>query len=214
TWTLTATLDGYLRSVGFADEDLGWVGVLFSAARLYETRDGGLSFDDVTDRIQLPVPGGICSLWVVDEEVAYGAGEYAGPAYLIKTTDGGATWTSISLSDHLSVAIDTYFFDRDRGLVAGGAVVDGATRPRVIGTEDGGKTGTVRHTFETAPLYSWLWKFSFPTPEVGYASVEHSYFGGDEDDGFVLKTTDGGQTWAEITIPDGRGLQGVGFVTP
>src|SRR5690606_3993933 len=85
TWTLTATLDGYLRSVGFADEDLGWVGVLFSAARLYETRDGGLSFDDVTDRIQPPVPGGICSLWVVDDEVAYGAGQYAGPAYLIQT---------------------------------------------------------------------------------------------------------------------------------
>ncbi|MDX1420334.1 MAG: T9SS type A sorting domain-containing protein [Rubricoccaceae bacterium] len=213
-WALTATPDGYLRSVGFASETHGWVGVLFSDAVLYETTDGGLSFTDVTDRIVPAVNGGICALWVVDDDLAYGAGQWSGPAYLIKTTDGGQTWASSSLGEHLDVAIDVYFFDDSNGLVAGGVNIAGGTYPRVIGTTDGGDTWTVRHTFEDAPFNSWLWKLSFPTPEVGYASVEHGYFGGNEDDGFVLKTTDGGQTWTEVTIPDGASLQGVGFATP
>jgi photosystem II stability/assembly factor-like uncharacterized protein len=213
TWAQTATLGGYLRSTAFASRDLGWVGVLSSSTKLYEAHDGGFTFADVTGRIEPALEGGVCSLFAVSERVVYGAGQYNGPATLLKTTDGGGTWASSSFAPLLSTAIDVYFFDEQRGLVVGGtgSFAGDAIRPRVIGTEDGGQTWTVRHTADVAP--AWGWKLSFPTPEVGYMSIEKR---SGSSTAHLLKTTDGGRTWEDLSIPNaGSGsMQGVGFVTP
>ena len=215
TWTALPALSGYLRSTAFVSRDVGWIGVLHSPTRLYETRNGGASFEDITSRIQPAIRGGVCSLFAVSDQVVYGAGQYFSPAYLIKTTDGGQSWTSSSLAPYLNTVIDVYFFDENRGLAVGGAGVFASDfiRPRVIGTEDGGKTWTVRHT--STHTRAWGWKLSFPTPEVGYMSIEK--YNGDPN-GYILKTTDGGQTWRELVIPNGGTVQGsmqsVGFLTP
>ena len=205
TWTHTDTLPGYARSTGFANRNKGWVGLLFSSNILFETMDGGLTFTDITSRIQPTVGGGICGMWVVDEQIAYGVGQYSGPAYLIKTTDGGQTWTSTDLSAYADTAVDVMFFDVDHGFIAAG----GSGSVRVLETTDGGATWSIRHTSSVTGV--WGWKLTFPTENVGYVSAE---YGGSTSDGLVLKTTDGGQTWTEITIPNGGSLQGVGFLTP
>ena len=212
TWTATASLEGYLRSTTFASRSVGWIGVLRSSAKLYETRDGGLTFQNITSRIQPAIQGGICSLFAVSDQVVYGAGQYNSPAVLIKTTDGGQTWTASSLAPHLTTVVDVYFFDENRGLAAGGiGVFPDQTKPRVIGTEDGGKTWTIRHTTNVAN--AWGWKLTFPTPDVGYMSIEKYEA---RTDAYILKTTDGGATWQEIAIPRaGNGnMQGIGFLTP
>ena len=213
SWSLTTQLAGYLRSTAFASREVGWIGVLGSSTRLYETRDGGLTFQNVTGRIQPALLGGICSLHAVSESVVYGAGQYNGPATIIKTADGGRTWTSRSLAGYLNTVIDVYFFDEQRGLAVGGVGTFGSAdiQPRVIGTEDGGATWTVRHTAGAAP--AWGWKLSFPTPDVGYASVEKP---NGTSEALVLKTTDGGRTWRELPVPNaGTGsMQAVGFLTP
>ena len=205
TWAHTDTLPGYARSTGFANRDKGWVGLLFTSNILFETTDGGLSFTDITSRIQPAVGGGICGLWVVDEQIIYGVGQYSGPAYLIKTTDGGQTWASTDLSAYADTAVDVMFFDADHGFIAAG----GAGNVRVLETTDGGATWSIRHTSSVSGV--WGWKLSFPTEDVGYVSAE--YIGGTST-GLVLRTADGGQTWTEITIPNGGSLQGVGFLTP
>ncbi len=210
SWEGPTVVSGYLRATGFATPEVGWVGVLFSDERLYETRDGGQTLTDISGRIQPAIGGGICGIWVVDEQTVYAVGQYAGPAYLVKTSDGGATWSASSLAPHLDTAVDVYFFDAQHGFVLGGTGGLGpGSRPRIIETTDGGATWSVRHT--GGAVGGWGWKFSFPTTEVGYASVE---FDGDPANGVVMKTTDGGQTWTDLPIPGGRSLQGVGFLTP
>ncbi|MEL6616434.1 MAG: T9SS type A sorting domain-containing protein, partial [Bacteroidota bacterium] len=212
SWAFRSDSEGYLRSAAFPSADLGWVGVLFSDTRLYETRDGGTTMTDVTDRIQPAIGGGVCGLWALDETHAFGVGEWDGPAYFIKTTDGGATWQSTDMSAYASSLIDVYFTDPMNGIVVGGTnATQAGSRAVVLTTTDGGATWTERYRSSgTGTTAEWAWKISFPTPEVGYVSVEFSSGG---FDGKVLKTTDGGTTWQELSVPGGNSMQGVGFLS-
>ncbi|MEM8600153.1 MAG: FlgD immunoglobulin-like domain containing protein [Bacteroidota bacterium] len=209
SWVRQATLAGYLRSVSFLSASHGFIGTLDLPNLLYETRDGGLSYQDITDRIEGPTPLGICGLWAVSDDVIYGAGWYASPAHIIKTTDGGRTWTSQAMDDYAGSLIDVYFWDEQRGIAVGGSKgleLDG--RAVVLLTEDGGATWSVRHT--SSEIGEWSWKISFPTPTTGYVSVEQ-YSGGFPAK--VLKTTDAGLTWTELAIPNSSHLQAIGFLT-
>ncbi len=210
TWTNVSNPVGYLRATGFASTTKGWVGVLFSPAVLYETSNGGLTMSDVTSRIQPAIPGGICGISVVSDQIVYGVGQFSGPAYLIKTTDGGFSWTSIDLSAYADTAVDVKFFDANHGFIAAGiGGLGSSSQVRVLETIDGGDTWSVRHTSSATGF--WGWKLSFPTPEVGYVSGESA---GNPSLGLMLKTIDGGQTWSEVGIPNGGSLQGIGFLTP
>lgn len=211
SWRPPVQLNGYLRATGFATPETGWIGVLFSPTQLYETRDGGLSYTDVTDRITPAVAGGICGIWVQDAQTVWAAGQYSSPAYIVKTEDGGATWTSRAMAPLVDELIDIRFFDSQHGLATGGTGPYGDSRARIIGTDDGGETWTERYTVPPGGPWSVAWKLTFPTRMVGYASVEQL---AQPQDGLVLKTVDGGQTWQPITIPGGRSLQGLGFLTP
>ncbi|HYE94884.1 MAG TPA: T9SS type A sorting domain-containing protein [Rubricoccaceae bacterium] len=214
TWTLRSDVTGYLRSVAFVSQTKGWVGVLFSGIRLYETLDGGATMTNITNRISPAVSGGICGLWAVNADTAYGVGQYSEPAYVIKTTNGGASWQSTPIPAALATSlIDVYFFDGRRGLAVGGTNgIDPGSRAVVLGTEDGGQTWTRRFVSSgTGTTSEWAWKITFPTPEVGYVSIEYE---GSTSTGKVLKTTDGGQTWTELPVPGGDSMQGVGFLTP
>lgn len=200
-----------LRSVGFATAQKGWIGSLTEAQVLFETQDGGRTWSDITGRIAGPAPRGICGLWVASEQVVYGVGRFDGPARLIKTTDGGQTWTSIDLSPLAETLVDVYFIDENRGFVVGGtnATLNAASAV-VLYTEDGGATWDVRYT--SSGTGEWAWKISFPTPEVGYVSVEN-FRPGNLAGAKVLKSIDGGNTWGTVMIDNSRTLQGVGFLT-
>ncbi|HEX8299591.1 MAG TPA: T9SS type A sorting domain-containing protein [Rubricoccaceae bacterium] len=213
TWSQTATLNGYLRATAFATPEIGWIGVLFSPIQLYETRNGGTTYTNITSRIQPALPSGmgLCGMWVVDAQTVYAVGQYSTPAYIVRTTDGGQTWTSRAMAPLVDALIDIRFFDAQHGLAIGGTGPYSNSRARIIGTDDGGATWTVRHTVEG--VYGVGWKLTFPTRLVGYASVEQ-FNETDETDAIVLKTVDGGQTWTEIRVPDGGSLQGIGFATP
>jgi photosystem II stability/assembly factor-like uncharacterized protein len=221
SWQLQVDEPAYLRSVGFADAQRGWAGNLNGTPLLFATTNGGAAWTSVLN-IPEPRPTGICGIWVVNASVVYGCGRYdATTARVIKTTNGGATWTSMDLAPLASSLIDCYFFDENRGFVVGGigepardgdaalgTQTGGDTRRAVIlGTTDGGATWTTRHT--TNRLGEWCWKISFPTPSVGYVSIER--FSGST---YFLKTTDGGLTWAEHLFRDNYIVQGIGFVTP
>jgi photosystem II stability/assembly factor-like uncharacterized protein len=79
TWQkqFTAPASTYLRCIGFAGDQLGWVDTLHDH-RLFHTAAGGAHWAEV---LNLPgkAPPGICGLSVVNERVVYGGGRKGAP---------------------------------------------------------------------------------------------------------------------------------------
>lgn len=216
SWHQQFKIDGYLRCVGFASKSVGWVGTLTAKERLYQTVDGGKTWTIVQD-LPVSAPSAICGLSVVNESVVYASGtNYPDrPAGMIKSVDGGQTWTGWEMGDHASLLVDTYFTNPERGWVVGGKGVDSNTtrnkvKPVVLFTEDGGQTWVNRIADLEAelPFGEWGWKIQFLDDLVGFVSLENFKAGA------ILKTTDGGLTWERKPINDQQGnanLEGIGF---
>ena len=197
-WQLQFEAPEYLRCVGFADSMRGWVGTLSGANPMYQTTNGGVTWT-LVQNIPEPRPDGICGIWVVNDSVTYASGEYDGPARVIKTTDRGATWTSVDLAAYAGALVDCYFLNEDSGFVVGSVSYPLAGPARILFTSDGGQSWSVQHSGSNG----LCWKISFPSANVGYVSVEFS--------NNLLKTTDRGATWTELMFAWGN-QQGIGFV--
>ena len=91
---------------------------------LYETRDGGITWHAA----QAPAIPGICSIDVLksrsihegdvsDRFYIHAAGRADGPAKLLRSEDGGASWTLIDLSERAGMILDVKFLDPNTGFV-------------------------------------------------------------------------------------------------
>jgi len=204
----------YFRSVLMLDENHGFIGNIGTnyfpgvtdTTPLYETFDGGKSLTPVTN-ISGPVPAGICNMTKLDDGMhVFAVGRVGGPSYFMKSTDGGASWSSVDLTSQIGMLIDVRFHDENRGLLIGGT---STTSPYtiVLSTTDGGATWST--AFQSQHPGELGWKFSFPSELVGYASVI-----GQSSPSTFLKTTDGGATWQELTLTDASySAKGIGFIT-
>jgi len=196
----------YFRSIRFADTQHGWAGTLSSEALLYRTTNGGGDWTQVSN-IPEPRPNAICGISVASSQVIYAVGSYSGPARVIKTTDGGTTWTSTDLDPLASTLVDVYFKNSSEGFAVGGVgTFPDPVRSVVLHTTDGGATWQQR--FLGTRDHEWGWKISFPTPAVGYVSLERG-----TGPMFFLKTENGGLTWSELPFAN-ENEQGIGFATP
>lgn len=208
----------YLRCVGFANANVGWVGSLTRSRRLFHTVDGGAHWELVS-----PLPAGapvkICGMSVVNDKIVYcsGTNEPRDFPRMMKTVNGGATWTAWEMSDHASILIDCYFVDALHGWTVGGKSDEPTPtsrdklKPVVLETIDGGLTWTNRLAGQEAefPLGEWGWKIQFLDDKVGFVSLENFSAAA------ILKTTDGGQSWTRLKVNDPQGnvnLEGVGFI--
>jgi photosystem II stability/assembly factor-like uncharacterized protein len=152
---------------------------------LYRTTDGAASWTEV-EGSTASVLRTILTIHFVDSLTGW-----AGGGAIMKTTDGGETWTT-------EVAVATvrkfYFVDGGRGVAVGGKTI--------LETRDGGST----------------WRNSTPDDQriadlrgVWFADEEHGWVvgrGRDERAGeklykhsIILKTTDGGTTWDITDFP-------------
>src|SRR3990172_6189152 len=209
SWQLQISLSPYLRSVGFMDSLTGWVGTVFNASQvLYHTTDGGANWSLVTN-IPEPKPQGVCGISVVNDSVVYASGRFYGPARMIKTTDRGASWSSMDLSAQAGALVDCYFFSPDSGFVVGSSSADYDTgHTRILFTADGGNTWTTRHAGNR--LGELCWKINFISRMTGYVSIEKFSAGST----YYLKTTDGGLTWSDQLFQEFQyDVQGIGFVS-
>src|ERR1035438_6186947 len=122
---------------------------------------------------QNPLPQGnsLRSVCFTDASTAYAAGDWG---TILKTTNGGATWTLLS-SGTTEYLASVFFPDASTGYVAG-------TGGTILKTTDSGitwmadSTGTVQH----------LNSAFFTDASNGYAVGSF---------GTILKTTNGGTTW-------------------
>lgn len=219
----------YLRTIHFAPNNpqVGWFGALcgtrtnYLEVLLHQTKDGGKTWTPVTNLPQNS-PQGICGISVVDDRVMYGSGnnDPARPKPgIIKTVDGGQSWTLIDLSAQADNLIDIRFFTKDRGFVVGGKNSTfcpgnqpwygnhrqyARLRPVVLYTEDGGATWTnlVAALTTAFDCGSWGWKLFWLDEQRGFVAIE------DFRHGAILKTEDGGKNWVMLRINDRRRVSG------
>jgi photosystem II stability/assembly factor-like uncharacterized protein len=218
TWEQLGQVDVFLRCVGFASPDRGWVGNYNLTNNpapdraLFETTDGGRTWSNISSRIRGAAVAGLCGLRVVNASAIYAVGRWNGPAVFVKSSDGGRTWSSRSLEPQATGLIDLWFFNEQDGFAVGGQGLGSseaeqrASRTVVLATADGGETWETRYLSDNRG--EWAWKVQFVTPTVGYVTTE-----GVTTEGVILKTTDGGRTWSRRLVEPGASFEGVGFVT-
>jgi photosystem II stability/assembly factor-like uncharacterized protein len=210
----------YLRCIAFASPNRGWVGAITEGRILYETRDGGAHWT-LVESLPMDPPVAVCGIWAVNEDVVYAAGSNypEQPVRMMKTTDGGRTWTAWDMRPWADNLIDVYFPTVERGWALGGRTDDPRDpapskpklRPVVLYTEDGGRNWTdqvagIRGQF---PLGEWAWKIEFLDLQVGFISLQNY------DAGAILTTEDGGKSWTRYRINDQQmnaNLEGIGFI--
>jgi len=220
----------FWRTTGFLDEQTGFLGNLGTdyfpnvtdPVPLYRTDDGGRTVTAVDTGG--PAVKGLCAIdvtrlkvvnsGVLEERVmVHAAGRVGGPSWLLRSLDAGRTWQTIDLNSQLAMITDVKYFSESIGFVVGASNADVEQSHAVIlRTDDGGKNW--RRVYESPRTFEMVWKVSFPTPEVGFATVMH--YDPKRSEQVVAKTTDGGQTWVElpmVTNAEAREF-GVGFITP
>ena len=228
TWQQVAHLPGaFVRSLGFIDEKHGFLGNLgvglagtTDANALYETRDAGTTWQPID--LGTAAIAGICSIDIVraraivegeirERIVIHAAGRANGPAQLLRSEDGGSSWTYHDLSSQAGMILDVKFVDPNVGYVFAGSSSDvSQSHALILRTVDGGRSW--REIYRSARAQELIWKASSPAPGVLYATIQNN-----DPANLVqrfVKSVDGGKTWAEGEIVrDGAAtLFGVGFV--
>lgn len=221
----------YFRALGMIDAEHGFAGNIGTdyfpgvtdTTPLYRTDDGGATWVPVDDPVVRGMRG-VCAIDIVHEPfinagelghraVVHVGGRVGGPAHLLRSLDGGATWSMIDLGAQAGMIVDVKFFDAQHGLVF--AATDSnieKANALILRTEDGGATW--QEVYRSARGFEITWKGAFPTPEVGYATIQSYDPDPARSQRYVAKTTDGGRTWHEQPLVNDAGVRafGVGFL--
>lgn len=191
---------------------------------LYRSGDGSQTWQPVPLPKEAASLKGLCAIDVLHtsyinagvlakRSVIHASGRVGGPAWLLRSLDGGQNWQVLDMNPHLAAITDVKFFDEMNGLVIGS---DDANVERshavIVRTRDGGQTW--QRTYTSPRLWEVAWKTSFPSRKVGYVTVQN-YDPNQQNTLRVLaKTTDGGLSWREIELVQDHKVRefGVGFV--
>lgn len=133
------------------------------------------------DRLRF-IPDNLFSVDFIDAAQGWAAGYYG---TILKTTDGGESWSHISLPN-TDLIRRIQFLDTDRGWLV-------THRGRIMSSKDGGATWTIRHTADSQVN---LRNIEFLNADIGWA-VGH--------EGTILHTNDGGETWANQSLSNFTG---------
>ena len=182
TWTTVLNLTGtHFRSIGFATTNIGFAGNLGVGSYdvnvtdtnvLYATTNGGATWTNFDGFAELGMKG-LCSIFVLDSQHIYGGGRVRGPAYFIKSADGGLTWSTLNLTDAgvMNGIMDIYFFDTNNGWAVGmdtNAYSSACSPPYhgcIARTTNGGQNWTPVVVSGTTCCYICLWS-SKPSPKT------------------------------------------------
>lgn len=208
TWTQQASGLGTLRSVDFIDNIRGFAGTV--SGKLYRTTDAGATWSDITATLRRATIG-FCGITHFGNHVHL-VGRYIGATDYFSSPDGGVTWQYTSLEGIMSGLVDVAFVDQSTGFIGGSGVASTGQGPAtILKTTDGGMSWRTVFTNDAGP--GWAWKIFPITPSVIYVAIESL-------DGTyrVVKSVDGGETWAIQIVATGQpvggagGLQGIGFL--
>ncbi|HEX8563061.1 MAG TPA: YCF48-related protein [Flavobacterium sp.] len=208
TWTLQlseANLGSnnfYFRNVEFLNENIGFVGTLNGV--FLKTIDGGNNWEEVTNIPTNPVA--ICGLDAVGTSTIYGCGAWFWPAFIIKSTDSGATWSYTDMSPYADALVEVLFKDENIGYASGQKDGVGGI---ILKTINGGQTWTQIYSTNIDGEYVWKLQILASAPNTMFGSVESVA----PMPGKLIKSTNAGVTWVSKNVPD-TDIQAVGFVSP
>lgn len=199
------------------------------AGGVWKTIDGGITWRNVSDGFMSTAAVGALAVSESDPNVIYaGMGEtsirndvsHGDGVY--RSTDGGRTWANVGLSNTRHIGkIQIHPLNPDLVYVAALGHAFGENEERgVFRTSNGGKTWE-KVLYKSPRAGSHDVSMDLNNPRILYAVIwqaqryPHTLISGGEDCG-VWRTTDGGDTWEEITQKPGlpRGLLGkIGVTT-
>jgi photosystem II stability/assembly factor-like uncharacterized protein len=198
TWTVqTSGVAATFRGVSAVDAQTAWVSG--SRGTVLRTADGGMTWVNVS-------PAGAEKLDIrdvdaIDSQTAYALSIGNGDqSRIFKTTDGGRSWVTQFVSPDADAFYDAMaFWDTRRGLAfsdsAGGLL-------RILTTTDGGQTWTRVATAGLPPALDNEGAFAASGTNVAVWGTQHAWIGtGAAATARVLRTLDGGRTWAVSNTP-------------
>lgn len=186
-----------LQAVSAPSAQVAWVSG--HGGVVLRTTDGGAHWTPI------PAPGAdslqFRDVHAVDSAVAWLLA--AGPgarSRIYHTQDGGRSWTAQFVNRDSSAFYDCFAFWDERRAVAFSDAVDGAFQ--VLVTDDGGARWRPVPAADLPPAQRGEGAFAASGSCVVTAGTGHAWIGtGAADTARVLRTTDGGHTWAAAVTP-------------
>ncbi|MCE5250216.1 YCF48-related protein [bacterium] len=196
-WTVLSTQENpsatdiiNFYDVCFASAQKGWaVGVSSSYGVIYVTEDGGKTWNL---QIKTALFDQLLGVVFLNESNGWAAGiaSLSKKEVLLHTTDGGATWNSVSTG--LTKGLNKMFFlDENHGWLTGGSIM--------VATSDGGATWES----QTPPTTKSFLDVCFIDENTGWAVGNGTG---------IMHTGDGGKTWSEQGSSSSAYIWGVHFV--
>ena len=117
SWTTQATNVGSVKAIYFSDVLHGWV--VGRNALLMKTVDGGANWTTLSNTNQNPAAQ-FRSVYALNANVCYFGSSVSGTSgeYIMKTTNGGNSWTPIQVPFQYSV-FNVVFWDENNGWISG-----------------------------------------------------------------------------------------------
>jgi photosystem II stability/assembly factor-like uncharacterized protein len=173
TWNKLPFNGGYrIYSQNWINKDTGYVG-LRGLTGIYKTTDAGLNFTQLNPNV-----GGTTNIWYSIEFANKDTG-YAcnSGGFLVKTTDGGTTWTALPDGHGTNPIYDIHLFDAQNFITVGSS-------GNIHKTTNGGANFSSISLTTTTTLYG----SHFIAPDTGFVLGVQ---------GRIFKTTNGGLIWYE-----------------